>query len=102
MAAPTWSATVQRFNRFAKTGKDEDFHRGDSAYDRFYGDPSHQPNPCLGPLTEPPFYGTRLYPGDIGTKGGLLTYIRDKVAQTTAEREAAKLALAGAGGAKLA
>lgn len=32
----------------------------------------------------------------------LPTYIRDKVAQTTAEREAAKLALAGAGGAKLA
>jgi 3-oxosteroid 1-dehydrogenase len=72
-------ATVQRFNRFAQSGKDEDFQRGESAYDRYYGDPSHQPNPCFGPLTEPPFYGTRLYPGDIGTKGGVVTNEKSQV-----------------------
>lgn len=65
--------TVERFNRMAANGKDEDFHRGDSAYDRFYGDPRVRPNPNLGPLDRPPFYATAVYPGDLGTKGGLLT-----------------------------
>uniref|UniRef100_A0A7C5RTS4 3-oxosteroid 1-dehydrogenase n=1 Tax=Thermomicrobium roseum TaxID=500 RepID=A0A7C5RTS4_THERO len=65
--------TVERFNRMAIAGKDEDFHRGDSAYDRYYGDPRVRPNPNLGPLDRPPFYATAIYPGDLGTKGGLLT-----------------------------
>ena len=51
---------------------DPQFHRGESAYDRHWGDPS-APNPTLGPLANPPFYGTRVLAGDIGTKGGLLT-----------------------------
>ena len=65
--------TVTRFNRMAATGRDEDFHRGDSAYDRFYSDPRVGPNPNLGALDRPPFYATAIYPGDLGTKGGLLT-----------------------------
>ena len=66
-------ATVQRFNDFARRGRDEDFGRGDSAYDRFYADPGVGPNPCLAPVDQPPFYAVELYPGDIGTKGGLVT-----------------------------
>ncbi len=66
-------ATVERFNRFARAGRDEDFGRGDSAYDRYYGDPTVTPNPCLAPIETPPFYAVRMYPGDLGTKGGLLT-----------------------------
>jgi 3-oxosteroid 1-dehydrogenase len=66
-------ATVERFNGFARTGVDEDFHRGDSAYDRYYGDPRNGPNPCLGVIAKPPFYAVRLVPGDLGTKGGLRT-----------------------------
>jgi len=66
-------ATVERFNGFARTGVDEDFHRGDSAYDRYYGDPSVKPNPNLGPLEKGPFTAYRIVPGDLGTKGGLLT-----------------------------
>jgi len=65
--------TVKRFNQFALNGKDEDFHRGDSAYDRIYSDPRVKPNPNLAPLTKPPFYAVRVWPGDLGTKGGLLT-----------------------------
>ncbi len=65
--------TVERFNHFASTGSDPDFHRGDSAFDRSYGDPSVKPNPCLAPIQQPPFYSVKVYPGDLGTKGGLVT-----------------------------
>jgi len=64
--------TVERFNQFARTGIDEDFHRGDSAYDRYYGDPTVEPNPCLAPIAKPPFYAVEMIPGDLGTKGGLV------------------------------
>jgi len=65
--------TVERFNGCARTGVDEDFQRGDSVYDRYYGDPRNKPNPCLGVIDKPPFYAVELYPGDLGTKGGLVT-----------------------------
>ncbi len=73
------AATVARFNEFARTGRDEDFRRGDSAYDRYYGDPRQRPNPCLGPLTKAPFYAFQIVPGDLGTKGGLRTDERGRV-----------------------
>jgi 3-oxosteroid 1-dehydrogenase len=66
------SETAERFNRFARQGRDEDFHRGESAYDHYYGNP-HYPNPNLGEVKKAPFYAFRLVPGDLGTKGGLLT-----------------------------
>src|SRR5690349_17354878 len=65
--------TVARFNDFALRGRDDDFGRGASVYDRYYGDPRNQPNPCLGPLRKPPFYAFSVVPGDLGTKGGLRT-----------------------------
>jgi len=71
--------TVGRFNGFAKSGKDEDFGRGDSAYDRYYGDPRCRPNPNLAPLDVPPFYAIKIVPGDLGTKGGLRTDERARV-----------------------
>lgn len=66
-------ATVERFNRDAARGVDPDFHRGAGAYDRYFGDPAHRPNPSLGPLDEAPFHAVAVYPGDVGTCGGLLT-----------------------------
>ncbi|MGI5270254.1 FAD-dependent oxidoreductase [Nonomuraea sp. CA-218870] len=66
-------ATVERFNGFTRTGVDEDFGRGRTAYDNYYGDPRVKPNPNLGPLEKGPFRAIRVYPGDLGTKGGLLT-----------------------------
>ena len=64
--------TVERFNGFVKAGVDEDFDRGKSPYDRYLGDPSY-PNPNLGVLEKGPFYAVKIWPGDLGTKGGVLT-----------------------------
>jgi 3-oxosteroid 1-dehydrogenase len=65
--------TIDKMNHFAKTGVDEDFHRGESEYDRYYADPSIKPNPCLAPIAEAPFYAMRIEAGDFGTLGGLDT-----------------------------
>lgn len=67
------AATVERFNGFARTGRDLDFGRGDTVYDNYFGDPLVKPNPNLAPLEHPPYYAVKLYPGDVGTAGGLLT-----------------------------
>ena len=68
----TLRATVERFNGFCAAGVDEDFDRGRTAYDNYYGDPSLT-NPNLGPLEKGPFRAFTIVPGDLGTKGGLLT-----------------------------
>jgi 3-oxosteroid 1-dehydrogenase len=73
------AATVERFNRFVRDGQDEDFHRGESGYDRYYGDPTITPNPCLSPIDQGPFYAITMVPGDLGTKGGLRTDSRGRV-----------------------
>lgn len=67
------AATVERFNGFARAGVDGDFGRGNSAYDRYYGDPLVRPNPNLGPIEAGPFTAAELVVGDLGTKGGLVT-----------------------------
>jgi 3-oxosteroid 1-dehydrogenase len=71
--------TVTRFGEYAAAGKDEEFGRGDSAYDRYYGDPRRRPNPNLAPLARAPFYAVKIVPGDLGTKGGLRTDERARV-----------------------
>jgi 3-oxosteroid 1-dehydrogenase len=64
--------TARRFNELAHKGHDDDFNRGDSVYDNYYGDPT-LPNPNLYPLGEPPYYAFRIVLGDLGTSGGLRT-----------------------------
>jgi 3-oxosteroid 1-dehydrogenase len=66
-------ATVERHNEFARTGKDLDFGRGDSLTDRYYSDHSVKPNSCMAPIAQAPFYALEIWPGDLGTKGGLLS-----------------------------
>ena len=66
------SETAERFNQLVRLGRDDDFHRGESPYERYYGNPDY-PNPNLGEVKQPPFYAFRILPGDLGTKGGLLT-----------------------------
>ncbi|MEZ0350213.1 FAD-binding protein [Mycobacterium sp. pR1184] len=65
-------STAARFNELARKGHDDDFNRGDSVYDNYYGDPT-LPNPNLYPLGDPPYYAFRIVLGDLGTSGGLLT-----------------------------
>ncbi|NDZ96014.1 FAD-binding protein [Streptomyces sp. SID6673] len=65
-------ATVARFNGFAESGVDEDFHRGEGDHEKYQGDITHKPNACLGSVAKGPFYAVPMYPGDIGTNGGLL------------------------------
>jgi 3-oxosteroid 1-dehydrogenase len=72
-------ATVAKMNEYARTGKDLDFGRGDTIFDRYYGDTHVTPNPNLGPIDTPPFYGMRIYPGELGTKGGLLVDAKARV-----------------------
>ena len=71
--------TVDRFNGFADTGIDEDFHRGENEHDKFYANRYHHPNPSLGRLEVGPFYATQVYPGDIGTAGGLVIDTKARV-----------------------
>ncbi|WP_460770993.1 FAD-dependent oxidoreductase [Nocardiopsis nanhaiensis] len=74
------SATVARFNGFAADGVDEDFHRGEDPYDRFFADRSREAaNPCLVPVDRPPYYAARMVLSDLGTKGGLRTDTEGRV-----------------------
>ena len=71
-------ATVTRFNAGAARGDDPEFGKGGDVYQRFNGSAGHAPNPCVAPLTEPPYYAIRLVPGDIGTFVGLKTDARSR------------------------
>jgi 3-oxosteroid 1-dehydrogenase len=64
--------TVGRFNAHAVSGQDPEFHRGESQYNRALGDPGNKENPAVGPIDKGPFYATEIYPGDVGTAGGVI------------------------------
>jgi len=89
-------ATVLRFNEMAARGEDSEFLRGQSVFERRYGDLRHAPNPALGPLVTPPFYAIQVVPGDIGTFVGLPT---DGAARVLDAQGVAVLGLYAAGNA---
>lgn len=64
--------SIDKMNHFARTGVDEEFAKGGNENDRYYGDESVTPNPCLAPV-EAPYYAVQIFPGELGTKGGLAT-----------------------------
>lgn len=68
-----------RNDRYAAQGEDPDFGRGATRYARNLGDPAHQPNPCLGPMGEGPYYALTIHPADIGTSIGIETDIEARV-----------------------
>jgi succinate dehydrogenase/fumarate reductase flavoprotein subunit len=69
--ADEFEKTVARYNSFDQTGVDPDFERGKSALDRSLGDPTHKPNPCIGPIENGPFYAVEIFPGDVSSTTGL-------------------------------
>jgi 3-oxosteroid 1-dehydrogenase len=71
--------TIEKFNGYAATGKDLDLQRGDTVYDRYYGDPRVEPNPCLAPIMQAPFYAMKVDPGDFGTQGGMVVTVNAEV-----------------------
>ncbi|MFD4459027.1 FAD-binding protein [Nocardia sp. NPDC058480] len=72
VSAEALQYTATRFNKLAEAGHDDDFGRGDSVYDNYYGDPTLL-NPNLHPIGKPPYYAFRVILGDLGTSGGLRT-----------------------------
>jgi 3-oxosteroid 1-dehydrogenase len=64
--------SVARWNSNVAGGSDPDFHRGESAFDRWWGDPGKkgQVEASIGPVDTPPYYAVEVHPGTLGTKGG--------------------------------
>jgi succinate dehydrogenase/fumarate reductase flavoprotein subunit len=77
--------TVQRHNRFADTGEDEEFGKGSTEFDRHNGDPRHAPNPCLGRIEAPPYYAMLVYPSTLGSSVGLRADADGRVLSETGE-----------------
>ena len=74
--------TVAQMNKYADQGHDPDFGKGSTEYNRYQGDKTHSPNPCLGEIKQGPFYAIKLWPGDIGTAIGLTTDSTARVLDT--------------------
>lgn len=73
--------TVERFNRFAATGVDEDFRRGEDEYDQFFATGTGA-NTALVAIDQPPYYAAQFVLCDLGTKGGLVTDASARVLRT--------------------
>jgi succinate dehydrogenase/fumarate reductase flavoprotein subunit len=71
--------TVRIYNQDAVHGSDPLFKRGTTTFNRYLADPSHQPNPCVAPITQGPFYAVKLVMGDLGTFDGLRTSVSGQV-----------------------
>jgi len=65
-------ATVDRYNEQVRRGVDEDFHRGEHAFDEWSGDPLKPSAKTLGTIEQAPFYALPVFPGDVSTFGGLV------------------------------
>ena len=69
--ASTLEATVELHNQFAVTGIDLDFAKGSTQLNQYNGDPSHKPNPCIGPIVGKPYCAMAVWPAELGTSTGL-------------------------------
>lgn len=90
-------ATVARYNGFAETGVDEDFQRGEFAYDREWTTfppvipgaqwpPEGSKNITMYPLSsQGPYHAMILAPGTLDTNGGPMIDSRARVLDTRGE-----------------
>jgi len=79
-------ATVSRYNAQAQTGVDEDFHKGETPYNRIQGDATFPgPSPCMAPLSQGPFYAVRVVAGSLGTFAGCRANAHAQVLQAHGE-----------------
>lgn len=65
--------TIADYNVHAAHGEDPAYGRGTSTFNRYLADPEHQPNPCVAPVAQGPFYAVKVYMGDLGTFNGIET-----------------------------
>jgi 3-oxosteroid 1-dehydrogenase len=66
-------ATVDRFNGFARAGRDDDFHRGETDVELDWTGPSHvanDQNPTMWPLDDGPYHCIILAGSVLDTNGG--------------------------------
>lgn len=76
---------IAAYNVDARQGQDPAFHKGSTAFNRYLADPEHQPNPCVGPVEEGPFYALKVIMGDLGTFDGLQTTVQGQVLDVQGE-----------------
>jgi hypothetical protein len=72
---PDLDATIKRFNGFAKTGIDGDFHRGERIVEKLFNGPvrkkADQKNETMYPISaKGPYYAALIVAGNLDTKGG--------------------------------
>ena len=79
------TGTIERHNRFAETGVDEDFGRGTSELNRFNGDADNKPNPCMRQIGPGPYFAVAVWPSDLASSAGLRTDANGRV--LTSERQ---------------
>ncbi|MBI6883566.1 FAD-dependent oxidoreductase [Pseudomonas putida] len=71
--------TVREYNLGAVHGEDRQFGRGSTSFNRYLADPQQQPNPCVAPLGEGPYFAVKVIMGDLGTFDGLRTRVTGEV-----------------------
>ncbi|MBC8639777.1 FAD-dependent oxidoreductase [Caballeronia sp. EK] len=83
-------ATIKRFNGFAKTGVDQDFHRGERIVEKLFNGTvskkADQKNETMYPLSaKGPYYAALIVAGNLDTKGGPKTNSHGQVLDTRGE-----------------
>lgn len=69
--AKQFAQTVTEHNNYARAGIDEAFGRGTSPMNRFNGDETNTPNPCMRPIGAGPFYALAVGMADLASSAGL-------------------------------